>query len=260
MNVTPTPAATPTPVPTPTPIGYRQGWELIWHDEFDGPDINPANWTYDLGGGGWGNNERQYYTNRPENARIENGLLVIEARQESYRGWPYTSARLKTLGLQEFTYGRIEARLKAPYGQGIWPAFWALGNNFPQAGWPVCGEIDIMEHIGKEPPNVYGTVHGPGYSGSAGLSSHYTLPAGRFSDDFHVLAVEWESERIRWFMDGHLYHTITPADLPGEWVFDHPFFLLLNVAVGGYWPGYPDDTTVFPQVMLVDYVRVYQPT
>ncbi len=249
--MTPAPTLAPTILPVP-------GWTLIWHDEFDGPEIDQANWTFDTGGHGWGNNEMEYHTDRPENARIEDSQLVIEARAETFGNRDYTSARLKTQGLHAWQYGRFEARLRVPFGQGIWPAFWMLGEDIAQAGWPECGEIDIMENIGKEPAIVHSTVHGPGYSGAQGVTRLHTLPEGALADDFHVYAIEWEAKEIRWYIDDTLYHTLTPADVPGRWVFDHPFFLILNVAVGGYWPGYPDETTTFPQKMAVDYVRVYQ--
>lgn len=236
------------------------GWELVWADEFaqaDGSRPDPAKWGYDTGGWGWGNNEWQYYTDRAENARIEGGQLVIEAREESHLGSNYTSARLLTKGKWAWTYGRIEARIKVPRGQGIWPAFWMLGADFDTVGWPDCGEIDVMEHIGREPKNVYGTIHGPEYSGGNSVGGSRTFDAD-VGDDFHVFAVEWEENVIRWHVDGIHYFSATPASLEGEtWVFDHPHFLLLNVAVGGNWPGYPDASTVFPQQMLVDYVRVY---
>ncbi len=231
---------------------------LIWSDEFSGTAIDRTKWTFDLGGGGWGNNEYEYYTDRSQNARVENGNLVIEARKERYRNRNYTSARLKTQGLQTFKYGRIEARIKLPYGQGIWPAFWMLGDNFSTVGWPACGEVDIMENIGREPATVHGTLHGPGYSGANGVGGPYTLASGAFSDNFHVFAIEWFPDHIDWYVDTTLYLSKKQTDLPGAWVFDHPFFIILNLAVGGYWPGYPDQTTVFPQYMLVDYVRVYQ--
>ena len=249
--MTPAPTLTPTVPPLP-------GWTLVWHDEFDGPEIDRANWTFDSGGHGWGNNEMEYHTDRSENARIEDGQLVIEARAETFGNRDYTSARLKTQGLHVWQYGRFEARLRVPFGQGIWPAFWMLGEDITQVGWPECGEIDIMENIGKEPAIVHGTVHGPGYSGAQGVTSRHTLTEGALADGFHVYAVEWEAEEIRWYIDDTLYHSLTPADVPGNWVFDHPFFIILNVAVGGYWPGYPDETTTFPQRMTVDYVRVYQ--
>jgi len=215
----------------------------------------------ETGGNGWGNNELEYYTNRTDNAHTENGMLAIIAKQETYQNRGYTSARLKTQGLFTQKYGKFEARIKLPQGQGMWPAFWMLGDDIGTAGWPTCGEIDIMENIGKEPSTVHGTIHGPGYSGGNGIGLAYSLPNGqKFADDFHVFAVEWDPEAIRWYVDGVLCETRTTKDLPqgARWVFDHPFFIILNLAVGGNWPGSPDSTTVFPQKMLVDYVRVYQ--
>lgn len=244
--------------PTPTPIVPPDGWTMKWHDEFDGEAIDLANWTYDLGAGGWGNGEAQYYTDRPENARIENGMLVIEARQEKYEGSYYTSARLKSEGLQEFQYGRIEARLKVPPGAGLWPAFWMLGSNFKTVGWPDCGEIDIMEYLGREPDLIFGTLHGPGYSGALGLSK-WNRQKYDIADDFHTYAIEWEKDQVSWFYDGAKYSTFTRADV-GEraWPFDQPFFLILNLAAGGQFPGPIGLKTVFPAQYLVDYVRVYQ--
>lgn len=261
-TATPTsaPTATPTPAPTPTSTTGGGGWTLVWSDEFSGSTLNSANWTYDIGWGtnGWGNLELQSYTDKSTNVRLENGELVIEARKERVKGQQYTSGRIKTQGLREFTYGRIEARMKIPYGQGIWPAFWTLGNDIETAGWPQSGEIDIMENIGSEPNILHGTVHGPGYSGANGVGGSYTLSSGALSDAYHVYAVEWTATSIKWYIDNTLYATVTPNDVPGQWVFDHPFFIILNVAVGGYWPGDPDATTVFPQQLRVDYVRVYQ--
>ena len=232
----------------------------MWHDEFDGAALDLTKWVWETGGGGWGNNELEFYTARPENARVENGNLVIEAHQEAFGGRQYTSARLKTEGLAggAWKYGRIEARIRIPRGQGMWPAFWMLGDKCEQVGWPTCGEIDIMENIGREPARVHGTVHGPGYSGAQGVTAAYDLRAGAFADDYHVYAVEWQAGGIVWYVDSTVYATVTPNNVPGTWVFDHPFFILLNVAVGGSWPGSPDSTTVFPQTMLADYVRVYQ--
>jgi beta-glucanase (GH16 family) len=258
------PASAPQPAPAPA-------WKLVWSDEFNGPNGSPVDaskWVSETGGGGWGNNELESYTSRPENATQQDGNLVIKVLHEKHKGpdgiaRDYTSARLKTLGKFSQAYGRFEARIKIPRGQGIWPAFWMLGTDIEKPGWPDCGEIDIMENIGKEPALVHGTIHGPGYSGADGIGSPYGLPGGeRFADDFHIFAVEWESSAIRFYVDDHLYATRTPAELPkgAKWVYDHPFFLLLNVAVGGGWPGSPDETTVFPQTMLVDYVRVYQRT
>jgi beta-glucanase (GH16 family) len=247
-----------TATPGPAPIPEPHDWKLIWHDEFDSPAIDRHSWTFDIGGDGWGNNESEFYTDRPENARLEDGFLILEARKEDYGGSEYTSARLKTQGLQAWTYGRIEARLKVPFGQGIWPAFWMLGTDIDDVGWPMCGEIDIMEHVGFEPTRVYGTLHGPGYSGAHGVGGKYTLATGTISDSFHTFAVEWEAEAIRWYIDDTLYLSKTSADVAGRWVYDHNFFIILNVAVGGKWPGYPNKTTQFPQRMYVDYVRVYQ--
>jgi beta-glucanase (GH16 family) len=243
----------------------RTGWTLVWADEFggaDGSSPDPAKWVFDVGATGWGNRELQHYTSRPDNVRIEKGLLVIEAKRESYQGSDYTSGRLKTLGKGSWTYGRVEARIKIPRTQGIWPAFWMLGQNIASARWPNCGEIDIMENIGREPGIVHGTLHGPGYSGGAGIGGPFSLPgSGAFADDFHVYAVEWTPNLIKWFVDDKQYFALTPSNLPAgaKWVFDQPQFILLNVAVGGNWPGYPDDTTVLPQRMLVDYVRVFAP-
>jgi len=250
-------------------------WTLAWSDEFNGPAgsaVDGTKWVAEVGNGsnGWGNHQLEYNTNSTRNASMDGaGNLVITAIKESlgkrYRCWygecQYTSARLKTQGRFEQAYGRFEARIRVPYGQGIWPAFWMLGDNIDTARWPNCGEIDIMENIGREPAIVHGTLHGPGYSGAQGVGAAYTLATGaRFSDDFHTFAVEWEPNVVRWYVDGQLYQTRTPADLPAgaQWVFDHPFFMILNVAVGGQWPGSPDATTVFPQTMHVDYVRVYR--
>ena len=244
-------------------------WTLTWSDEFNGgtgsrPDT--AKWNYALGGGGFGNQEHQFYTNRPENASMDGqGNLVITARKETLAGsrcWygtcQYTSARLLTNGKFSQAYGRFEARMRMPYGQGIWPAFWMLGTG--SGGWPNNGEIDIMEHIGRMPNTVHGTIHGPGYSGSGGPTGQYNAPF-RLADDFHTYAIEWQPNRITWFFDGIQYSTKTPADIGGNrWVFDHAHYLLLNLAVGGLWPGYPDATTVFPQRFLIDYIRVYSGT
>jgi beta-glucanase (GH16 family) len=252
-----------------TPPSNPPQWQLVWSDEFNGANgssPDPSNWTFDLGGSGWGNEELESYTNRTANTHIQDGNLAITAVQETYTGLdgitrPYTSARLKTQGLFSQAYGKFEARIKIPYGQGMWPAFWMLGSDFGQVPWPNSGEIDIMENIGKEPSTIHGTVHGPGYSDDAGIAGEFTLPgAARFSDDFHIFAVEWEPAQIRFYVDGTLYKTVSTSDLPAgtQWVFNHPFFIILNVAVGGSWPGNPDPTTVFPQTMLVDYVRVYK--
>jgi len=230
----------------------------MWHDEFDGNSINRSNWTFDLGSGGWGNGEAEYYTSRPENAHMENGLLVIAARQEKYEGSYYTSARLKTQGLRSFQYGRIEARLQVPSGAGLWPAFWMLGSSFNGSNWPDCGELDIMEYIGKEPDLIMGTMHGPGYSGALGLSK-WNRQKYNIADDFHTYAIEWDTDQVSWFYDGAKYSTVTRSDV-GErkWVFDQPFFIILNLAVGGQLPGMVSPQTVFPAQLYVDYVRVFQ--
>jgi len=251
-----------------TPPPSRPGWTLTWSDEFNAPDGSPVDsskWVTETGGNGWGNQELEYYTTRPENSFHQGGNLVIKAMREKYTGADgvtrdYTSARLKTLEKFSQKYGRFEARMKIPKGQGIWPAFWMLGDDIAQVGWPKCGEIDIMENIGKEPALVHGTIHGPGYSGDKGIGSPFALPSNApFADDFHIYAVEWEPKAIRFYVDDHLYATRTPAELPEgtKWAYDHPFFMLLNVAVGGDWPGSPDATSIFPQTMQVDYVRVY---
>jgi beta-glucanase (GH16 family) len=258
------------PIPGSQPAPPAAAWTLAWSDEFDGPSgalVDAGKWAFDVGGNGWGNQELEYYTDRPRNASLNGeGALAIQALKETYTGpdgvtREHTSARLKTQGKLEQAYGRFEARLKLPRGQGLWPAFWMLGNDIGALGWPRCGEIDVMENIGREPSTVHGTIHGPGYSGAGGIGGLFTFPAGAgVADDFHVFAVEWEANAIRWYVDGTLYQTRTPADLPAgqRWAFDHPFFLVLNVAVGGSWPGNPDASTVFPQTMLVDYVRVYR--
>jgi beta-glucanase (GH16 family) len=242
---------------------------LVWADEFNGPDGSApgSNWAYDVGGNGWGNRELQYYTQRsPQNAEVRDGHLFIYARSEAYTGpdrisREYTSARLHTRDRFSATYGRFEARIKIPSGKGLWPAFWLLGTNIKEVGWPTCGEIDVMENVGHEPSIIHGTLHGPGYSHESGIGGLYSLPGGRrFADDFHVFVVEWEPDAIRFYVDDSLYKTATHSNLPpaAKWSFDHPFFVILNVAVGGDWPGNPDASTVFPQSMQVDYVRVYQ--
>lgn len=241
-------------------------WRLAWSDEFDGPagsKPNPVKWTYDIGATVWGNNEWERYTDAAENSHLDGkGNLVIRAKKVgSGTVGAYTSARLKTQDKFSTRFGKIEARIRIPYGQGIWPAFWMLGVDIAAVDWPKCGEIDIMENIGKETSTVHGTIHGPGYSGGEGVGKSYSLPGGqRFADDFHVYAVEWKAESVEFFVDGNAYHKVTPGNLPPgtEWVFRKPFFLLLNVAVGGNWPGYPDQTTVFPQEMTIDYVRVWE--
>ena len=238
-------------------------WTLAWSDEFNGPSDSapdPAKWDYDLGGGGWGNHELEEYTKRPENVAVDgHGRLAIRALCNS--AGQYTSGRLKTQGRFATRYGRIEARIKVPYGQGIWPAFWMLGSNIPTVGWPQSGEIDIMENTGKEHSIVHATVHGPGYSGGKGITAQTASKRnGKLSDRFHICAVEWAPDSVVFFLDRKPYARVTGRSLPAgaPWVFDQPFYLLLNVAVGGDWPGKPDQSTQFPQTMLVDWVRVWQ--
>lgn len=236
---------------------------LVMADEFDTNGApNSAIWSFDIGTGqnGWGNNELQYYTDRTENVTVQNGVLIITAKEEQFNGAAYTSARLLTKGKFERTYGRFEARMRLPYGKGIWPAFWLLGDdsNGTQI-WPQIGEIDIMEYVGDEPSRMFGTVHGPGYSGGESISKGYELENGRFDTDFHVFGIEWGPDYINYYVDDVLYNQITPEDVPGEWVFNRgPFYIILNVAVGGSLPGSPNAETVFPQTMLIDYVRVYE--
>lgn len=238
----------------------KQNWQLVWSDDFDGaagelPDA--SKWGFDLGNNnGWGNQELENYTNDPENVSLDgNGNLVITAIKN---GNSYTSARVKTQNLFSQAYGRFEARLKTPYGPGIWPAFWMLGANVGEVGWPQCGEIDIMELKGQSPSVIHGTVHGPGYSAGGAISSAFALQNSRFDLDYHVFAVEWTENKIDFFVDDYLYNRITKSDVPGQWVYDHPFFLILNVAVGGNYVGFPTAQTPFPQKMTIDYVKVYQ--
>jgi len=237
--------------------------QIIWQDEFDGPAgrlPDSTRWRFDIGTD-WGNDQLEYDTNRPENVSLDGaGHLAITAREESYLGQPYTSGRINTANLFEHARGRFEARIKMPSGRGLWPAFWLLGGNFEQVGWPTCGEIDIMEYRGQEPGIVHGSLHGPGYSGGGALTGRYELTGRRFDEEFHVFAVEWNEDRITWLVDNARTLAVAPDDLPsgGRWVFNQPFFIILNVAVGGRYVGPPDASTTFPQTMLVDWVRVYE--
>jgi beta-glucanase (GH16 family) len=238
-------------------------WVLAWQDEFDGPKNqlpDGTKWRFDIGTD-WGNAQLEYDTDRPENVSLDgNGNLAITARKENYNNSEYTSGRINTLGFFAQTRGRFEARIRLPIGQGIWPAFWLLGANFPSVGWPECGEIDILEYRGQEPNIVHGSIHGPGYSGGQAITGRFTLPGAGFDAAFHVFAIEWNENRILWLIDDQPYQSFTPGDLPGasRWVFDHPFFIILNVAVGGHFVGPPNPQTTFPQTMLVDWVRVYE--
>ena len=235
--------------------------ELVMEDEFDTDGaLNSTIWGYDIGTGsnGWGNNELQYYTNRTENITVQNGVLIISVKKESFEGSSYTSARILTKGKFEQTYGRVEARIRLPYGQGIWPAFWMLGADIDTNPWPAAGEIDIMEFRGQNPTTILGSIHGPGYSGGEAISKSYTLVNDRFDTGFHVFGIEWGPEYVNYYVDDVLYNQITPADVTGEWIFNKPFYMLINLAVGGDFVGSPNSETVFPQTMLIDYVRVYK--
>ena len=234
------------------------GKSLVWSDEFNETSIDLQNWTYDLGASGWGNQELQNYTSNDENSYVSNGNLFIVAKEE---GIHYTSARMKSIGLQEFQYGRIDVRAILPFGQGIWPAIWMLGANFPNSGWPSCGEIDIMELVGSSPSTVHGTIHfGADWTQHNYVGQGTSLPSGEtFADEFHVFSIDWNEDGITWFIDDQPFYSVTSTVTGGQpYPFDNPFFFILNVAVGGQWPGYPDATTTFPQFMAVDYVRVFQ--
>jgi beta-glucanase (GH16 family) len=239
--------------------------ELVWADEFtiDGtPDS--SKWNFDIGTGqnGWGNNELQYYTDRLQNIEVKNGMLHIKAVKESYLGSSYTSAKMTTKGIFEQKYGRYEAKIKLPWGQGLWPAFWLLGDDSNGTViWPQIGEIDIMEYRGQQPTITHGSIHGPGYSAGQAITKSYTLPNNRFDTDFHIFGIEWGPNYINYYVDDVLYNQITPKNLPvgAEWVFnDANFYIILNLAVGGSFVGSPNTQTVFPQEMIVDYIRVYK--
>jgi beta-glucanase (GH16 family) len=244
----------------------KSQWRLVWSDEFDGEAIDPAKWEHQTGGGGWGNNESQFYTNRTENSTTAGGKLIITAREESYGGRMYTSARLRTKNKGDWKFGRIEVRAKLPRGKGIWPAIWMMPTDDVYGTWAASGEIDIMEFLGHELNKVYGTLHyGGEWPNNMSSGKSFTLATGNFADEFRVFAIEWQLGEIRWYVDDELYQTQTswhsnraknPAPFPAP--FDQRFHLIMNVAVGGNWPGYPDATTQFPQSMEVDYVRVYQ--
>jgi beta-glucanase (GH16 family) len=240
-------------------------WQLVWQDEFDDDELDPDKWSFQFGTGSdegltnWGNNELQYYTDREENLFVEDGHLHIVAHRESFGGMQYTSARIRTRGKGDWMYGRFEIRAKLPQGQGIWPAIWMLPTkeNFQ---WPRDGEIDIMEMVGHEPHKVHGTVHyGPDWPQNKWKGRSYTLKEGIFADDFHIFSIEWKVNEIQFFVDGNHYFTANPSLLaPENYPFNNTFHLIMNLAVGGDWPGNPDSTTQFPQALVVDYVRVYQ--
>lgn len=259
-------SSTPTTLSTSVLTNVKS-WKLVWDDEFNGSKIDTSKWSFEIGNGtnGWGNNELEYYT--PDNAYLKDGNLVIEAKKQKIvvngKTYDYTSARMTTENKFSFEYGKIAFRAELPEGQGIWPAVWMLGDNFKTVGWPACGEIDLMELIGNKPGTVYGTIHGP-ISGGPGIGASYTLPDGKtFADAFHTFTVIWNKEAIGFYVDGHLYNFITKSWVDyhygnSEWVYNHKFFLILDVAVGGNWPGNPNSTTQFPQKMKIDYIRVYK--
>lgn len=264
--------ADPYAAPGGADAGIPPGWTLTWSDEFDGPDgsqVDPTKWNHDVGGSGWGNNEEEYYTDAGQNAVVQDGYLVITATTEGAAQYHcsyaptaagtclYTSARLKTEGLFAQQYGRFEARVQMPTGQGLWPAVWMLGSNIGTVSWPACGEIDFMETVGSDITTNHGSLHMP----NDNPTGTYTLPdGGSFADAFHVFTAEWSPGTVAFYVDDVLYETQTQASVPGggTWEFDHPFFLVMNVAVGGQWPGQPNATTQFPQTMKVDWIRVYQ--
>ena len=241
-----------------SPSSYS-GYNLVWEEEFDGSTLDLTDWNYETGASGWGNNESQYYRSGNKNAELDQGYLRITAKEETHLGAPYTSARLTTQGKESFQYGRIDIRAKVPYGQGVWPALWMLGDNFSSAGWPTCGEIDIMELIGGEGYNdrtVYGTAHWSNNGSHAEYGGNKSLPLGeKYNDEFHVFSIVWNSSSIRWYVDNSLYHTMNTASLTA---FQNKFFFILNIAVEGNWPGPVGPSTQFPQYMLVDYIRVFQ--
>jgi len=245
------------------PVSYP-GYTLAWADEFNGTSLNLTDWSFENGDGcpnicGWGNNELEYYTDRPQNLFFQDGKLIIEARKENLGGKAYTSSKILTRDKRVFKYGRIDIRAKLPKGKGIWPAFWMLPQDNKFGGWPQSGELDIMEMIGHEANRTYGTLHyGPG-PGSTQLGRNFTLPSGNFNDAFHVFSIEWKEDQIKWLVDGNAFSTYTKSEFgANNYPFNEDFFLIVNLAVGGNWPGNPDATTYLPQWLILDYVRVYQ--
>lgn len=251
---------------TEEPGSEQNEWQLVWSDEFDAEELDQEKWSYQHGTGeeqgltGWGNNELQYYTDDEENVFLEDGRLHIVAHQENYEGMEYTSGRILTREKGDWKFGKIEVRAKLPQGQGIWPAIWMLPTENVYGGWPKSGEIDIMEMVGHEPETIHGTVHyGPDWPDNEYTGTPFSLDDGTFADEFHTFAIEWEEDQIKWFVDGNEFYSVTPDTLePRQYPFNEEFHLILNLAVGGNWPGNPDKTTEFPQSMVVDYVRVYQ--
>jgi len=256
---------TPTASPETSLVIDNQGrkWQVIWQDEFNDTSIDLSKWDYDTGGDGFGNDELQYYTDRSDNSYVEDGNLVIAAREESYRDHDYTSAKLRTKYSMNIQYGRIDIRARLPQGKGLWPAFWMLSTESDYGEWPASGEIDIMELLGHQPSIVYGTLH---YTANKSDSHHesgdqYQLNQGTFADDFHTFSLVWEKDRFEWYVDDEMYQAQTEwksagYDYPAP--FDKRFYLIMNLAVGGEWPGSPNSSTQFPQKLVIDYVRVYQ--
>jgi beta-glucanase (GH16 family) len=268
-------SASSAPRPDTTSSPTRE-LKQVWADEFDGPAggrIDSTKWHYDLGDGcqsgncGWGNQEKEWYTSASESVSLNGqGQLQIVARPAAagltcyYGACRYTSAKITTRGMLDVAPGRVEARIKLPAGQGLWPAFWLLGTDIGAVGWPQCGELDIMENHGSNMTATSSAMHGPGYSGNTPFVHSYQLAGASFADDFHTFAVEWDSTRVAFFVDGKQHYVIPRADVQshGNWVFDHPFFIILNLAVGGTFDGDPRSDAILPATMLVDYVRVYQ--
>lgn len=254
-------------LPIPLDSGYfspleHEGYKLVWQDEFEGNMINSAHWGFDIGDGcpnlcGWGNNELQYY--RAENAWVAENVLTIEARQENYGNRNYTSARVISRGKKSFKYGRVDIRALLPRGQGMWPALWMLGNNISAVGWPKCGEIDIMEMIGgsNRENQCYGTLHWDDGQGHASYGTKFTLPSKTFADAYHVFSIIWDANSIKWYVNDQPYTQVNITS-PEMSEFHQEFWFIMNVAVGGIWPGNPDASTKFPQQMKVDYIRVFQ--
>jgi beta-glucanase (GH16 family) len=240
-------------------------WKLVWSDEFNGTSVDTNHWKFETGNhNGWGNHELEYYTDRPDNACVSNGVLHIVARREFTNGFSYTSARIKGQGLFSKKYGRFEFRAKVPRGKGYWPALWLMPEHSPYGGWPACGEIDVMENRGNYPAVVQGTIHYAETNGGHLQSTEYfTFPQNEGADKFDNYLLEWTTNSISWSVDGRLYETQTnwsTANAPYPAPFDQPFYIILNLAVGGAYPGSPDTNTVFPGEMQVDYIRVYDRT
>ncbi len=241
---------------------FAQEYQLIWSDEFDGSQLDNSKWEHQIGNGsgGWGNNEKQYY--RAENSVVNNGYLTITAKKENYNNFSYTSSRIRTINKGDWKYGKFEMRAKMPIGKGIWPAFWMMPTESVYGGWAASGEIDIMEYLGHDTKKVYGTIHyGGSWPNNKSSGGSYSLTSGGFNDDFHTFTLIWEERKMEWFVDGIFYSTKTNWNTAGHSFpapFDQKFHFILNLAVGGNWPGYPDETTVFPQEYVIDYVRVYQ--